>query len=565
MDIKPNPPWLLINSGEDIYEHEGEVVGPIPTTYLEREQAWGRVLRNSSDRDGLIYYKEQSGTRTWKTVSYPPTSMCHEDAIHEEFKLPQLSPIEPDPRMDCNGHKLAPAVRSWPYFAIRPDIELERHVEEALIFTTLAVASGVKPRDMNRFYHTYWQRKVPLPDEYEWMQSRMIQNGSQSARSPPAWAYMHAVIGQLPLIWRVSGIRDSVSAPVAGLFYAEPILPYHGAYNMFSTQISNRRLFHSTTTLNREAEAYEELTAKQEEELMTIRHELFQLKNLTMPYQQEQRKKAFRKAIAAVTSNKRPNDRRLETPLLESIARWQIRERQPTAVCLVPIISSTLNGEEGWGFCAIDGTVTIIANSGPNSNVAIPACGHPTHVVGDHIIHKDFIVVKRGSGWTSRYEFSPQDYFSVLTFVEKEFPDLSGLVNPSLQLIASAAQPSDPCDHTPHCPCVNHQSSPANPPQVPVAPRPPSPGTPVDPVTVLQAHARGMHTKNPQSDCSRCPKPRGPPPVSLEALHNKGLHSALVAGCSLCVPRPIPKANKGRGKIDLTGFSSIGNLMAARR
>jgi len=173
MDIKPHPPWMVIDSGKDVYEHEGEILFA-NTSAADEEQGLGRNTRNSSDRDGLAIVNVNGGKRKEKFVTYPSPSYLVDDWLAKSYSLPALKPVE------------KPACRTWPYFEVR---NVSENDEAALTFCALAIAAGVKSNDLPRFYNRYYVDKIKLPAEYEWLSRQyMAPNYTEAPAYDHIWS-----------------------------------------------------------------------------------------------------------------------------------------------------------------------------------------------------------------------------------------------------------------------------------------------------------------------------------------------------------------------------------------
>nr|WBR81609.1 polyprotein [Rhizoctonia solani hypovirus 4] len=396
MDIKPNPPWLLIDGGEDIYSHEGTII-KLPTTPRDHEQRIGRVTRNSSDRDGLVYCREQAGTRGWDTLEYPSVAYCVEPVIANAYNLPQLLPVD------------QPAIDHWPYFSIKQEYEV--HVKEALMFVVLASASGVTPQQLKSFYFRHWQNQIPLSDDYEWMDTLLKRQGRRSVISAPAWVTLETILGQDPVGWNTSRVRGSVQTD--NLSWKNLLYPVAGQYHSFEEMSSNssRRIIDSSSKENRAEDIAADLITRLQQALeRSDRHIRDLQKNpkseKNKPTLAEvQRREAQKRLISAVTAlleGRKPHQYRPQAQ--EVLDRFQTREREPSAPYIGEDLSSSLNPSEGWGYCSHDGCAAIIGESGPHLSVTpVLACGHHAAAAGDHVISPSFIVVKRGTNWTATY------------------------------------------------------------------------------------------------------------------------------------------------------------------
>lgn len=397
MDIKPFPPWLLIDGGEDIYSHEGQIV-KLPTTPRDHEQRLGRVTRNSSDRDGLVYCREQAASRGWDTIEYPAVSYLNEKLISDAYKLPLLLPVQ------------TPALEDWPYFRIMP---YDKSITEALVFCTLATASGVSASNLESFYMTHWYNGIRLSDDYEWMDSLLKKQGRRTIFSPPSWMVLEASIAAKPILWNTTGIMGSISHqdglqqadflfPVAGNYLgfqesrASPVrrvLDYEAKGNTIDT-IAAERLNHAHDLIQRQAKEIRQLRAGQQPRDPTPSNQL----------RLAQTRQALYASLEKHLAGKQTSFSKALQPL---IREHELREREPAGVYTGPDLSDPNDTTLGWGYCSIDGTPAIIGESGPAAGITGPlSCGHHAHAPGDHLINPNFTVVRRGSNWTSVYPLS---------------------------------------------------------------------------------------------------------------------------------------------------------------
>ncbi len=394
MDIKPNPPWLLVDGGEDIYSHEGTIVR-LPTTPQDDEQRAGRVTRNSSDRDGLIYCREQAGSRPWATVEYPAVSYCTESLIAKAYNLPQLLPVE------------NPALELWPYFRLQEGFET--HVREALVFAVLASVSGVTPARLEEFYSRHWQHQIPLSDDYEWMDTLMRRQGRRSAVSAPAWVTVLSVLGQRPIGWNTHGIHSGERRS-DGLVYGNMLYPVAGVYLSYEEMQRSQGKRTFTSQENRAEDIAADIINRQSDVIDRLQRQIRALESKREPTQplSAEEKSFFRSRAAlrhavkmAVKGHKASHLNDLADSI---IMRYRRAERPPGGVYTGPDLSAVISSTEGWGYCTHDGTSAVIGESGPaeGSTETLP-CGHNAHATGDHVIADTFWVVKRGSNWTSAY------------------------------------------------------------------------------------------------------------------------------------------------------------------
>lgn len=408
-DIKPHPPWLLIDGGEDIYSHEGSIV-KLPTTPQDDEQRRGRVTRNSSDRDGLVYKREQAGTRAWTTLEYPSVSYCVEPIISTAYNLGLLLPVE------------NPAVDQWPYFEVRQD--LQSHVKEALNFLALASCSSVPAPRLNEFYMRHWVQQIPLSEDYEWMDSILTKSGRKTVISAPAWVTMESILAQNPIGWNTTGMQvdDTRTQPISSsshLVWGNLLYPVAGRYLSFQEARDSRgtRIRDYTSQENRAEDIAADIIAKQRDAIDTMTRALNRLRQKPKDNQalavaeqvnadqvQKTRTK-IRNAVRDRLQGRTPNKMRgISNDLIK---QYQKSERTPAAPFTgdADMMSQSCGEGEGWGYCSIDGTAAVIGESGPQEGITpTMSCGHECHGIGDHIIAPSFVVVKRGPTWTSKYK-----------------------------------------------------------------------------------------------------------------------------------------------------------------
>jgi len=402
MDIKPNPPWLLIDPGCDVEEHEGEIWSNLPTDDARKRQAWGRVMRNSADRDGLIYYREMAGTRQWEVTNYPETAFCSEEIISKGYNLPLLKPVE------------EPVCASWPVFKFAE--VYPENFKQALTFANLAYSQGVGERQMKGFYERHWVDGWKLSEDYEWLEGCMGRHVMKA--SPPSWDALVAIMHTKPFLWNVRANsivgatlthdKRQSQAP-AVLYRAGCIRPIKGQFHQFQCLLADQPkhvegLKINVERVNEEAQIYEQIKERYEEALYKASEQIARLK----------KRNAKMEDVVAIETRLAQMARTAKvTPELSS--RLAFLER-PKAWRVYPHLSpfetqSQAPGD-GWGFCELHGTGAIVDASGPhthNSFNGAPTkslpCGCPIHVEGkDHVIHPGFIVCKRGREWRSVYE-----------------------------------------------------------------------------------------------------------------------------------------------------------------
>nr|QED42905.1 putative polyprotein [Monilinia hypovirus D] len=424
MDIKPFPPRLLIDGGEDIYSHQGSVL-KLPTTQRDHEQRIGRVTRNSAPGDGLVYCREQAGSRGWETMEYPSLSYLSEQVIASAYDLPMLFPID-------TVLGVCPANNYWPYFSIVAGYE--NHIIEALTFVVFANASGVGARNMSSFYQRHWQNGYPLSDDYEWMETCMKRQGLRPNNTPPAWVTIEAVLNQRPIIWNTQRITGSIPLETEGvtsMVRSNILYPVAGSYLPFEQAINQKgKVLDHTTTESRSEDLSAELIVKLQKTVSKLQAQIpadgrdktptSSKVTQASPHTAQQcaREKArqdIAKQIEYVLKGvSKPNGakrKRQEIIASDLIERYKFRERVPQAPfdsSRHSVMTQVMDEDDGWGYCTADGTPLVIGGSGPNEGETPQmSCGHNAHSQGDHLISASFHVVKRGAAWTSTYEVQP--------------------------------------------------------------------------------------------------------------------------------------------------------------
>nr|QUE49107.1 MAG: polyprotein [Sclerotinia sclerotiorum hypovirus 2-WX] len=420
MDIKPFPPRLLIDGGEDIYSHQGSIL-KLPTTQRDHEQRIGRVTRNSATGDGLVYCREQAGTRGWETMEYPSLSYLSEQVIASAYDLPMLFPID-------TVLGVCPANNYWPYFSIVAGYE--NHIIEALTFIVFANASGVGARNMSSFYQRHWQNGFPLSDDYEWMETCMKRQGLRPNNTPPAWVSIEAVLNQRPIIWNTQRITGSIPLEVDGvtsMVRSNILYPVAGSYLPFEQAMQQRsKVLDHTTKESRSEDMSADLIVKLQKTVASLSNQLQskeQTGRLNQPRTQSNRSSAQREKIRqdiakqveyvlqGVSVPNGAKRRRQDIIAKDLIERYKVRERVPQAPfdsSRQSVVTQTMDEDDGWGYCTADGTPLVVGGSGPNEGETPQmSCGHNAHSQGDHLISASFHVVKRGVAWTSTYEVQP--------------------------------------------------------------------------------------------------------------------------------------------------------------
>jgi len=255
-DFKPAAD-MLIDSGRYIKIHEGVYHGQQATPDYLREQRWGRVGRNSSSNNGIVIAHPKAGTGE-SPIQYPSGNLFAEeetlpqrveDGIHRNIlgKFFKIANLE---KMDN------PELRDWPYYRIRETI-MDEKIRFSLNFIFLAVMSGVKSRDLQRFYLQYAIQKHPLPEEYEWLSSNLPPSHSEMYVAWNAvWQYINPK-ADLHFTTKRNGreILSNLIWPQAGQW----------VYDSFEDQVKRIRI-----TATTEAEIYSELDSKQQEIIQAL-------------------------------------------------------------------------------------------------------------------------------------------------------------------------------------------------------------------------------------------------------------------------------------------------------
>ncbi|QVL22790.1 ORF2 [Rhizoctonia solani megabasidiovirus 1] len=256
-DIKPAA-WSIIDNGLTIQEHQGFLQRPMNSTRDQMEQFHGRVGRNSSDRNGLIYCTDNAGTGV-QAQQYGSGSFYVEPAVCKAIGVPRLM------ELPYQG-----PFKKFNYFDIRADIT--GPLRQGLCFTMFAALSGVDPREMPTFYRRYAEEGWTLPEEYEWLSSRMKESG-QVMFNLPAWSVIHTVIAQGPFLVRIEGnkIVGAVDHNEDGLALVGPIYPRAGEWYDFMELSKNRNVIRTTAKITTESEAFEAIRVELEKTIVDLR------------------------------------------------------------------------------------------------------------------------------------------------------------------------------------------------------------------------------------------------------------------------------------------------------
>lgn len=215
-DLKPYPPWLVIDSGLEIQVDRG-VFGIRASSQTTAEQRWGRTGRNSDDRDGLVYAHEQSGTGA-SCVQYPSPSLFVEKVIANFFKVPQLTNIQ------------NPTLEDFPVFKI--DTDLEPEIQKGLKFCVLANASGVRHEELPKFYDKHAIREVFLPEEQNWMADILDKDRKlckiknlfkTNSNGYPNWTRLSTYLTGEYITWSIDHklVKSGLITPVRGMWQTE--------------------------------------------------------------------------------------------------------------------------------------------------------------------------------------------------------------------------------------------------------------------------------------------------------------------------------------------------------
>lgn len=390
-DAKPNPPRLLVDGGIDIEEHMGDII-ECPTDMVALEQAEGRVTRNSATGPGLVYARECAGSRDFKIVNYPATNRLSEELIAEQYSLPQLRQLQAETSMS-NGEVISPYSMAWPYFAVRRSVCTEEHTYQAVAFATLAMAAGVGERDLRVFYKRHWQDRIPLPDDYEWLERVMGLRTIARMREAPAWAFIHTMLGRDPVIWNVDQGAVAGGGRIDGFSCAGPLRPRQGqlwTYDALTLTKFKPVQVHSLK--NEEVGWLEDTLASTHAQLLKAESDLRRLGH-------------FVPSEELGETKPRKDWNALERERLRHYATEYLMyktDRQPRN-CMLPKTSDKVDPDEGTVVCRQCGIVVFVGDSGPHIG-ACPSfpCGHAL-ASGDHIISPNALVLSRGSKWTARF------------------------------------------------------------------------------------------------------------------------------------------------------------------
>uniref|UniRef100_A0AAU8MIY8 Polyprotein n=1 Tax=Rhizoctonia solani hypovirus Rs31 TaxID=3232012 RepID=A0AAU8MIY8_9VIRU len=259
-DIKP-PAYSIIDNGLTIQEHQGYLQRPMNSTRDQMEQFHGRVGRNSSDRNGLVYCTENAGTGI-QAQQYGSGSYYVHEEVCKAIGVPQLREL---PYQGC--------MRDFNYFDIKPDIV--GPLRSGLIFTFLAALSGVDPREMPVFYRRFAEQGFSLPEEYEWLSARMLASG-QTLHQVPAWAAIATVMLQDPFIVRIEGnqLVGRTEGPEKELSCAGAIYPRAGQWMSYHELSRAKNTVRVKAKITTEGEAFEAIRAELEKENQELRDKL---------------------------------------------------------------------------------------------------------------------------------------------------------------------------------------------------------------------------------------------------------------------------------------------------
>lgn len=260
-DIKP-PAYAIIDNGLTIQEHQGYLLRPANSTRDQMEQFHGRVGRNSSDRNGLIYCVENAGTGT-PAQQYGSGSFYVNEEVCKAIGVPQLRPL---PYQGC--------MRDFNYFDVKP--EITGNLRSGLIFTFLAALSGVSPHEMFMFYRRYAEQGFKFPEEYEWLSSRLAASGTHLFEMP-AWQVVNTTILQNPFIVCVedNNIVGREDMPGAmNLSLTGPIYPRAGQWMSFYELSKNKNTVRVKAKITSESEAFEAIRLALEKENEELRERL---------------------------------------------------------------------------------------------------------------------------------------------------------------------------------------------------------------------------------------------------------------------------------------------------
>jgi len=249
-DFKP-PADMLIDSGRYIKVHEGVFMGQKPTPEYLREQRWGRVGRNSSSQNGIVVAHPQSGTGD-SPIQYPSGNLFAIDddlptiksagitpaILSKFFKIDGLEPFD-----DC-------ANRKWPYYRLtNPD--LDDTIKFSLEWIFLAAMSGVRSRELQAFYIKHAVKKIPLPEEHEWLQSMLPpSSGNMFTSWDVVWQFINPQATQHFITKRGSKfIKSNLIWPQAGQW----------VYDSIESQVQRLRI-----PLTKEAEIHNQIVEQLE-------------------------------------------------------------------------------------------------------------------------------------------------------------------------------------------------------------------------------------------------------------------------------------------------------------
>ncbi len=261
-DIKP-PAYSIIDNGLTIQEHQGFLQQPMNSTKDQMEQFHGRVGRNSSDRNGLIYCTENAGTGT-PAQSYGSGSYYVDDRICKAIGVPRLKEVP-----------AGAAVPSFPYFGISPTIA-DPQLRAGLVWTFLMALSGVAPHEMPTFYRRYAEQGWKLPEEQEWL-AKQIESARVS-QQVPSWRVIDTLHMQDPFFVFVENMAVlGGSTAHKGGFQLErggqfcgPIYPRAGQWMTYSHLSRNRNTITVKAKITTESEAFEEITKGFEERIAKL-------------------------------------------------------------------------------------------------------------------------------------------------------------------------------------------------------------------------------------------------------------------------------------------------------
>jgi hypothetical protein len=417
MDIKPHPPWLLIDGGTDVEEHRGSIIGNVPTDDSRKRQAWGRVMRNSSDRDGLIYHRQIAGTREWEVINYPETSRCSNPIIAEDYALPLLSPVED------------PVTPRWPTWRFAR--QFPKNISQALMFVNLSYAQGVKERDMERFYNRHWVDGWKLSDDYEWVQSCMAHTTGKSGA--PAWTTLYNYLIANPFLWNVppESIPDGRSSE-HGLTAAGPLRPVNGKMHQLHNLMVNQPKYSIPLRgdeENTEALSHSSMMELAEKQTLNAVKSLKKAATMIYPIMRNQgldhvTKRTLGDVVRflreAQQSQTHPSVGDPEVPKArELVNRLASLEFKPDGrSTMQKVLLQSCQDNEGVGYCVLHNEGAIYDGSGPHTHDSVTGveqqslpCGCFAHLPGrDHILNPQFRVLRRGSAWTSKYDVTEQFY-----------------------------------------------------------------------------------------------------------------------------------------------------------